>query len=294
MNLYNKILLNKVARCVILTLIGGMFMSDSRAIGVFDSGVGGLTVLKELIKILPNENFIYFGDTKRVPYGTKPIETLMRYAREDEAFLLSKNVKMVVAACATVSSVAYSTGEELPVPFLGVVKDSVCTAVNATKNGKIGVIATPQTVLSGSHKKGILEFNKNAEVFSVPAPDFVKFVEAGRTDINDTELYNTAKEYLLPLKEKGIDTLILGCTHFPVLSEVITEILGNEVKLVNMGESTAVAAKNILTSNNLLNKEKGGNVEFYVSNLTNSFCNSATVLLGKTINNIFLVDLGEI
>ena len=269
-------------------------MSDNRAIGVFDSGVGGLTVLKELIKILPNENYIYFGDTKRVPYGTKSVETLVRYARENEAFLLSHNVKMVVAACATVSSVAYSTGEELPVPFLGVVKDSVYTAVNATKNGKIGVIATPQTVLSGSHKKGVLKLNKNAEVYSVAAPDFVKFVELGRTDINVKEVYNTAKEYLLPLKEKGIDTLILGCTHFPVLSEVITEVLGQDVTLVNMGEATAVAVKNILISKNMLNSENGGNTEFYVSNLTDSFSKCATVLLGKTINNISLVNLGEV
>ncbi len=271
-------------------------MSDNRAIGVFDSGVGGLTVLKEILKLLPNENFVYFGDTKRVPYGTKPVETLVRYAKENEAFLLSQNVKLIVAACATISSVAYFTGEKLPVPFLGVVNDSVYTAVNSSKNGKIGVIATPQTVLSGSHKRGILELNKNAEVYSVAAPDFVKFVEAGRTDINDKEVYNTAKEYLLPLKEKGIDTLILGCTHFPVLSDVITAVLGKDVKLINMGEATAVAVKNILESKNLLNQENGGNFKFFVSDYTNSFNKSAAFLLGKTLNkNDFSeIDLGEV
>ncbi len=278
-------------------MIGGMYMSDSRAIGVFDSGVGGLTVLKELIKLLPNENFVYFGDTKRVPYGTKPTETLVRYAREDEAFLLSKNVKAIVAACATVSSVAYFTGEELSVPFLGVVKHSVVSAVELSKNGKIGVIATPQTVLSGSHKKRILELNKNANVFSVPAPEFVRFVEEGRTSINDTEVYKTAQEYLLPLKEQGIDTLILGCTHFPVLNDVIKNILGNEVKLVNMGESTAVAVKNTLIKNNLIN-ENGtcGEIEFYTSKLTDSLCENASVLLGKKLkeSDFLQVDLGEV
>ena len=272
-------------------------MSDNRAIGLFDSGVGGLTVLKELIKLLPNENFVYFGDTKRVPYGTKPVDTLVRYAREDEAFLISKNVKAVVAACATVSSVAYFTGEELPVPFFGMIEHSVKAAVNLSKNGKIGVIATPQTILSGSHKKAILKLDPKAEVFGVAAPEFVSLVEEGLNDINDERVYNTALEYLSPLKEQGIDTLILGCTHFPVLSDVITEILGNDVKLVNMGEATAEQVKEVLKKENLLSENQNkGDVKLYASNVTNSFSKSAGFLLGVTINkkDIIQVDLGEV
>ncbi len=261
-------------------------MADNRAIGVFDSGLGGLTVAREIIKLLPNENIVYFGDTGRVPYGTRSRDTIKKYALQDEKFLLSHNVKLIVAACGTVSSVASDTAEELPVPFVEVVSHSVHAAVKATKNGKIGILATSATINSGAHKKQILELLPTAQVMESAGTLLVPIVEEGWTADNDLVAIETLKRYLAPMIDADVDTLILGCTHFPVLIGAIKNILGNDVTLINMGVSTAEAVKEMLQKDDALNESNNtAHHEFYVSDKTASFKKVVNILLGDYNKN---------
>ncbi len=256
-------------------------MADNRPIGVFDSGLGGLTVAREIMKLLPNENIVYFGDTGRVPYGTKGRDTIRKYALQDERFLLSHDVKMIVAACGTVSSVAADTAECLPVPFVEVVSHSVRAAVAATKNGKIGILATSATINSGAHKKQILESLPSALVVESAGTLLVPIVEEGWTALDDTVAIETLRRYLKPMIDAGVDTLILGCTHFPVLSSIIRNVLGNTVTLINMGEATAKAIQQMLNGTNSLNDGKSPTeYSFYASDKTKSFEKTVKVLLG--------------
>ena len=226
---------------------------DNRPIGIFDSGLGGLSVVKDFIDLMPFENIVYFGDTGRVPYGTKSRETILRYARQDEAFLLSNDVKMIIAACGTVSSVAYDTLKDLGVPFLGVVQPSAEKAANLTKNKKVGVIGTSTTVSSNSYKKAIKAIDSEIEVYSVACPLFVSIVEQGWIADDDEVTYLTAKRYLQPLIDAGVDTLILGCTHFPLISGTIAKVMGENVTLISSGGAAAKAAAEILKEKDLLN-----------------------------------------
>ena len=262
-------------------------MSDLRPIGVFDSGLGGLSVAKEIIRSLPNEDIIYFGDTGRVPYGTKGPDTIRRYAAEAEKFLLSKGVKMIVAACGTVSSVAPDTGKDLPVPFVEVISHSVKEAVLKTKTGKIGVLATAATIKSGAHKKLILEALPDAEVTEVSGSLLVQLVEEGFTDKSDPLTIEAVKRYVAPFIENKVDTVILGCTHFPLIADAISSVLGESVVLINMGTATAAAVKDILSNKGLLN-ESGGNYRFFVSDKGAEFQKTASILLGEKIdeNNV--------
>lgn len=266
-------------------------MSDTRAIGIFDSGLGGLTVAKEIIRALPQENIVYFGDTGRVPYGTKSPEIIKKYAYQDEKFLLLQNVKLIVAACGTVSSVAADTGEALPVPFIEVVSHSVRAAVSATKSGKIGVLGTPATINSGAHKRQILEIMPEAQVTENSGALLVPLVEEGWYSPDDPVVSETLKRYLSPFEEKGIDTLILGCTHFPVLAPAIARIMGEGVTLINMGEAAAQVVKQRLFEADAL----GGNAEhkFFVSDKAASFRRMAELLLSEKIdeNMVFRADV---
>ncbi|MBO4467841.1 MAG: glutamate racemase, partial [Clostridia bacterium] len=223
-------------------------MSDPRPIGVFDSGLGGLTVAKEIIKVLPNEDIVYFGDTGRVPYGTKGPDTIRRYAVEAERFLLSKDVKMIVAACGTVSSVAPDTGNDLPVPFVEVISHSVKEAVEKTRSRKIGILATAATIKSGAHKKLIMGAMPDAKVTEVSGSLLVQLVEEGFTDKNDPLTVEAVKKYVAPFIENKVDTIILGCTHFPLIADAVASVMGEDVTLVNMGVETAKAVRNILSS----------------------------------------------
>ncbi len=271
-------------------------MADNRPIGVFDSGLGGLTVLKELEKVLPNENIVYFGDTGRVPYGNRSNDTIIHYARQDENFLLSKNVKYIVAACGTVSSVAASTAKNLPVRFSGVVEHSVKDAVRATKNKRIGVIATSATINNGAHKRLIKSYMPDAEVITVSCPLFVPLVEEGWVSADDSVVLDTVKRYLMPIVDAKVDTLILGCTHYPVLEDAIKTVVGKEVKLINMGCSTANAVANELKSLNMLREDATPpKKEFYVSDVTEGFTKIAQILLGQQIENdkVSLVDISK-
>lgn len=272
-------------------------MADARPIGVFDSGLGGLTVLRELEKELPSENLIYFGDTGRVPYGTKSDETIKSYALQDERFLLSFDVKYIVAACGTVSAVAADTANSLPVPFMGVVENAVIDAVNTTKNKIIGVIGTPATINNGAHERTIKKFMPDAKVVSVGCPLFVPLVEDGWFSPDDEVVLGVAKKYLEEIINAGADTIILGCTHYPILSEAIARVVGEGVTLINMGVSTAKAVKEELKAKNLLNKcEDRALRRLFVSDKTTAFSRVAGILLGEEIDDssVSLVDISQI
>ncbi len=260
-------------------------MANNRPIGVFDSGLGGLTVVKELNRLLPNEDIIYFGDTGRVPYGNRSRDTIRRYAKEDEDFLLKQDVKAIVAACGTVSSVAADVSNELPIPFFEVVSHAAHEAVSTTKNGKIGVIGTAATVKSGKHKEYILKEMPDALVFAQSCPLFVPLVEEGWYKADDVVVIETVSRYLEPLFEAGVDTLILGCTHYPVLSEAIGKVLGDKVTLINAGTATAKAVLKFLNENNMSREKLTAENQFFVSDKADSFRTQASVLLGKEIND---------
>ncbi len=271
-------------------------MPDQRAIGIFDSGLGGLTVAKELIRLLPRENIVYFGDTGRVPYGTKSRETIRKYAVEDEQFLLRQSVKLIVAACGTVSSVAADTGNDLPVPFVEVVSHSVGAALKATKNKKIGVLGTAATIRSGAHKKAILKALPEATVVENAATLFVPLVEEGWTSAEDPVVLETVRRYVEPMQQAGVDTVILGCTHFPVLVEAIARIMGNEIALINMGAAAAEVVAEMLQRENALNETTPVCHRFFVSDKADSFRKTASVLLGETIDESLVetVDLSTL
>ncbi len=224
-------------------------MAD-RPIGVFDSGIGGMTVVKELFETVPNESIVYFGDTARVPYGTKSVETVRRYAREDTELLLAYDVKMIVVACNTVSATALEEVARIAngIPVIGMIGPCAAEAVRATKTGKIGIIGTEATIASGAYEKAIAEEastqGKVCETFSKACPLFVPLAEEGWTTHVATEVI--AEEYLRDLKVKEIDTLILGCTHYPVLADVIQRTMGARVTLINSGATAAKVVAEML------------------------------------------------
>ncbi len=256
---------------------------DNRPIGVFDSGLGGLSVIKELNRVLPEENIVYFGDTGRVPYGTKSAETVCRYAAQDEKFLLSHDVKMIIAACGTVSSVAGEVAKDLPVPYIEVVTPAAEAAVKATKNGKIGVLGTAATVNSNSYKNKMLELNADLEIVQTACPLFVQLVEVGWIDKNDEITVKVAERYLDEMKQKGVDTVILGCTHFPAIKEIISSVLGKGVTLINSGEQAALKAAEQLKISGATGN--GGKRKFYVSDRVQSFSEIAGILLSSDIGD---------
>ncbi len=263
----------------------GLKRMSEKAIGVFDSGLGGLTAVKELVKVLPRENIIYFGDTARVPYGTRSRETIIKYAEQDADFLLSKGVKMVIAACGTVSSNAEGLADALPVPFTGVITPVAAAAANATKNGKVGVIGTSASVKSGAYEKEILKCNHKIKVYQQECPLFVPLVENGFISENDDIVKLVVERYLSEMKREGIDTLILGCTHFPIIAKAISNYLGRSVTLIDSGRETALYAAHLLGTNHLLNTaDKVGTCQFYVSDTVESFRSTAEIFLGKSVD----------
>jgi len=260
-------------------------MADRRPIGVFDSGLGGLTVVKELRQVLPNEDIVYFGDTGRVPYGTRSKETIIKYAAEDEKFLLSKDVKLIIAACGTVSSVASDIAAELPVPYFEVVSHAAKSAADTTQNRKIGVLGTAATVKSGKHAEYILSVSDDITVTACACTMFVPLVEEGWYSSDDVVVLETVRRYVKPIIEAGVDTLILGCTHYPVLSDAIKKVVGDGVTLINAGTATAKAVLDYLELNDMLNdKQTGGSQSFFVSDKPDSFRNIASNLLGETVD----------
>lgn len=221
-------------------------------IGVFDSGIGGLTVLKEIARLLPNENAIYLGDTARVPYGSKSKETVARYSLEVANFLIKSNIKMLVAACNTASAFALPLlKRELKIPVIGVIEPGAKAAVSTTKTNRIGVIGTEGTIRSSAYTSAIKALRPEAETFVKACPLFVPLVEEGWA--NDEVTTVIAGRYLSELKDAKIDTLVLGCTHYPLLKNIIGDIMGKEVALIDSAESTASEVKSILAGSNMLN-----------------------------------------
>lgn len=262
-------------------------MSSRNAIGVFDSGLGGLSAVKEFLHILPNEKIIYFGDTGRVPYGNRSRDTIKKYALQDASFLLENNVKMIVAACGTVSSVAGDELErKLDVPYTGVVNPTAFAAAEKTRNGKIGIIGTAATIGSHSYKLRLEKLNPNFRVFEQACPLFVPLVESGFICRDDQIVRLVVRRYLSELKEIGIDTLILGCTHYPLLRDAVSDFMGEGVTLVDSGYETAVYSAKILKENGLLSdKTSQSKPEFFVSDTPDGFENVAGLFLGRNMEH---------
>lgn len=241
---------------------------DNRPIGIFDSGVGGLTVCREVQKLLPGENIIYFGDTARSPYGTRSVDTLIRYSREITEYFLSKDVKMIVCACNTASAAALPVIEkEYKLPMLGVIQAGARAACNYSENKKIGVIGTRATVNSEAYIKAVKAICHDCDILQQQATVLVTLVEEGWTDNEIAEL--SAKQYIDPLYNEGIRTLILGCTHFPVLKNTLSKIYP-EINLIDTGREIALEVESILKEKNLENLQQNGSIELYTSDITDT------------------------
>ncbi len=266
---------------------------NNKPIGVFDSGLGGLTAVKELLKVLPYENIIYFGDTGRVPYGDKSRKTILKYALQDIEFLKSLDVKMILAACGTVSSILEESHVNIEIPFTGVIVPTAAAAANATRNNKIGIIGTTATIKSGSYKRELLKINPNLQIFEQDCPLFVPLVENGFIEKDNKATLIIAEKYLAGLRNKKIDTLILGCTHYPIISEIISKVIGPEVKLIDSGREAAIFAANALSfSENLTERKNSGSCVFFVSDTVNSFSKNAGLFLQQNVSQkVKMVDI---
>ncbi len=262
-------------------------------IGIFDSGLGGLTNVKELHRLMPDESIIYFGDTGRVPYGTRSDDIIIKYTKQDLRFLLSFPLKAVIVACGTVSSVALDKVKgEVPVDIIGVVEPTVEAAVSATKNGKIGIIGTEGTIKSGAYKNKILAMNKGIEIYERACPLFVPLVENGYLNSPATKII--AEDYLGEIKKAGVDTLILGCTHYPLLTDVISEVMGKDVTLISPGVETAKYAKRLFAEKGLCEDKGNGEINYYVSDDVDKFSYLASMFLNDTVeNNVKKINIEE-
>lgn len=266
-------------------------MGDNRPIGIFDSGVGGLTVVRSLMEKLPRESFIYFGDTAHVPYGNKTEPELMHYARQIIAFLLQQDVKAIIVACGTHSSITLPRiAGDYNIPILGVVKAAASCAVNTTHNRKIGIAATQATVNSRAYTGEIQSLNPDCQVYETACPRFVPLVESGR--LKEKETMEAVAEYLQPLLERGIDSLVLGCTHYPFLFEVIEKYVGQGVEVIDPSCKTVEQAMEIFSRKDLFNRQEQKPLrKFYVSGNDESFYKVGRLLIGDTIKEVHKIKL---
>ena len=263
-------------------------------IGVFDSGVGGLTVAREIIRQMPDEGIIYFGDTARVPYGSKSKDTIIRYSRQIIRFLKTRQVKAIVIACNTASAYALEeVKKELDIPILGVIRAGAVSAVKATQNGKIGIIGTEGTVRSGIYETVIKEMMPQARVTGKACPLLVPLVEEGL--LHDSVTDEIASRYLSELKAKYVDTLVLGCTHYPLLRSTIKRLMGEAVTLINPAYETAIELKSLLEKEDLIccpgvcrTEER---YQFYVSDLADKFTNFASSILPQQVKETKNIDI---
>jgi len=265
----------------------------SSAIGVFDSGLGGLTVVHEIQRLLPNESILYFGDSARVPYGTKSDETVRKFSQEIVNFLICKNVKAIVIACNTASAVALDMlSEKITIPILGVVNPGARAALGATRLGKIGVIGTTSTIQSNAYLKSIRSFDRNATVVSQPCPLLVPLVEEGWLDNPITE--QILKTYLKPLIEKDIDTLILGCTHYPLLKQAIRKVLPQPIQIVDSAEAVAKDLEKLLLKENLQKPDtRQPKHRYFVTDMPKRFKEMGERFLQSTIGFVETASLPE-
>ena len=256
---------------------------DERPIGVCDSGAGGLSAVRQLRKLLPGERIVYFGDTGRVPYGTRSRSTILRYAKQDVEFLLSKQVKFILAACGTVSSILPAEyTDALPAPYAGVVDAACAAAARATKNGRIGVIGTGATIRSGSYERRLHRADGRFTVYPKACPLFVPLVENGYVDPEDPITLAVARQYLTELRQAGVDTLILGCTHYPLIAPAIGRVMGPGVTLVDAGREGALLAARRLGELGLLAPAQArGGAEYYVSDEPEGFERFVELFVGE-------------
>ncbi len=259
---------------------------QSKPIGVFDSGIGGLTVVRALLHRLPHENIVYFGDTARVPYGPKSPQVIKEYTAQDTDFLVSQGVKMIVVACNTVSSVALEVVQKHSrVPVIGVIVPGARSAVAETRNRRVGVIGTVGTIRSDAYTHAIRQYDTGVTVISQPCPLFVPLAEEGWTDHRATELI--AREYLFPLTTQKIDTLVLGCTHYPILRKVIESVFSRDVCLIDSGEATAVDVERELDTHALRNDStQKPNLQFFVSDIPYRFTEIGERFLGQKLGRV--------
>lgn len=282
-----------------------MDIKTNRAIGVFDSGIGGLTVVRALMERLPFENIIYFGDTARVPYGVKSVDTINRYAAQITEFLIKKDVKMLIVACNTMAAVAHQTIVDLAnvpvaavayqkiveeVPVLEVIEASARMAIQHSKTKSIGVIGTPATINSNAYARAIHLLDKDAKVFSQACPLFVPLVEEGWFDHPATRLI--AQEYLKPVIAEQVNTLVLGCTHYPLLKPLLQDIMGKSVQLIDSAEAMADIAADLIDQQNIGNKNSTPPAyTFYVSDVPYRFQTIGERFLGRTLGRVELISL---
>lgn len=265
-------------------------------IGVFDSGIGGLTVVREIMRQIPNEKIVYFGDTARVPYGNKSKETVTRFSRQIVRFLTAHEVKTIVVACNTVSAYSLDTLEnEVDIPMIGVVKPGAKIAAETTRNGKIGVIATEATIGSKIYTQYIKQLKQGVTIWGKACPLFVPLVEEGL--LQDPVTDEIARRYLSELIDLDIDTLILGCTHYPLIRHTVGKIMGDSVNLVNPAYETAKELKEMLVQKDLLNDEVQGlgsnQYQFYVSDTTDKFIRFANSIIKYGILSAQQVNIEE-
>jgi len=273
--------------------------TPSSPIGIFDSGIGGLTVVREVIRQLPDERIIYFGDTARVPYGPKSPETVRRYSLEIGHFLRSQDVKAIVVACNTATAHALpALQREFPLPVIGVVEPGARAAVAASRRGELGVIGTAGTIGSGAYERAIKEIAPNAHIMARACPLFVPLVEEGWLDTEPTRLI--AREYLAPMKAAGVDTLVLGCTHYPLLKPLLAEMLGPDVALIDSAHETAAETARVLRARDLLAPTNGQGWRrdapvvhrFVASDAPDHFLRLGQRFLGSAIECVETVTLG--
>jgi len=265
--------------------------TSASPIGVFDSGLGGLTVAHAIMRQLPGESLVYFGDTARVPYGPKSPDTVRRYSREISSFLIEEGVKAIVVACNTATAHALpALREELTVPVIGVVEPGARAAVRATRTGHIGVIGTAGTIRSEAYVRAIRAESADATVIALPCPLFVPLVEEGWTTHEATRLI--AREYLAPFLGDAVDTLVLGCTHYPLLKPMIAEIVGPDVRLIDSAEETAADTRRMLAANELESREGDATYRFIASDDPQQFLTLGRRFLGASIERVEIRTFG--
>ncbi len=274
-------------------------MADHRPIGIFDSGVGGLTVAREVFKLLPQEHVVYFGDVGRTPYGGRSKEIITHFTRQDLTFLSEQNVKFIICACNTVSSVALDElRNEFKIEMIGVIEPGARAAAEKTKSGRIGIIGTQATINSNAYARYIHQIDPKLKVFSLACPLFVPLVEEGYIDKEATHLI--ARDYLRTMQDVDVDTLVLGCTHYPLLKDVISGVMGHKVVLIESGEVIAKVVNRFLADNGLLNppaspkpRSRKGEQKFFVSDVPDKFTNLASRFLGQPVDKVTRVDISE-
>lgn len=263
-------------------------MTQNGSIGVFDSGIGGLTVLRSLLTAMPSESFVYFGDTARVPYGNKSAETVLRFSRENVRFLIDEGVKFIVVACNTASAEAVpALQQEFPIPIVGVIEPGVRAALKASKLGQIGVIGTAATIRSGAYQKAIQKLNPKAKVSARACPLFVPLVEEGWIDTPITD--KIAETYLQDYHDKRIDALVLGCTHYPLLHDVIGRVMGPKVVLVDSAVETAREVREQLADDGLLRESGNNHLSVFLSDIAPGFREVGERILGRSISDVRLL-----